>query len=312
MPTPANISIGSQKDFLTISGLAREGLDRLLTRSAELKADPASYAGHLAGDTLALYFDKPSTRTRVSFVAAAHHLGAFPLTLGPAELQLSRGESIADTGRTLSLFCGAIVVRTFAHEVVEELARAASVPVINALTDLHHPCQALADVLTIQERFGSLDGLRIAYVGEFNNVARSLTEAATLLGADIAIAAPASLQPADARLLPVGAPGSISLTTDVGIAVRGAQVIYTDVWVSMGDEIKAEAQRALLEHYRVDADLFALAAPEAVFMHCLPAHRGEEVTDEVIDGTASVVWAQAYNRMITEEALLYELAGRTI
>ena len=294
------------RDLLAIRDLDRADLEQILRRSLQVKSDPAFFADRMAGDTVALYFDKPSTRTRVSFVAAVHHLGAFPLTLGPADLQISRGETVSDTAKTLSLFCGAIVIRTFEHEVVEELAAAADVPVINALTDKHHPCQALADVLTIQERFGTLEGLRITYVGEFNNVARSLTEAATLLGADVSIAAPGSLQPRDRSILPAGAGGSVSLFTDPRLAVRGAQVVYTDVWVSMGDEDQASGRRALLQSYRVDRDLFELADPDAVFMHCLPAHRGEEVTDDVIDGPASVVWAQAYNRAVTEEALLYE------
>jgi ornithine carbamoyltransferase len=207
--------------------------------------------------------------------------------LRPDELQLGRGEPIADTARVLSSYCEAIVIRTFAQADVIELAEHACVPVINALTDDHHPCQALADCLTLRERFGDLEGLPVAYIGDRNNVATSLAEAAELTGMELRIASP----PEDPRA-----------------AVAGARAVYTDVWVSMGAEGAADEQRARLEPYRVTSELLSLAAPDAIFMHCLPAHRGEEVEAAVIDGAASLVWRQAANRLPTEQALLYALA----
>jgi ornithine carbamoyltransferase len=250
-----------------------------------------------------MYFNKPSTRTRVSFVAAAHHLGLMPLTLGPDDLQLSRGETIGDTARTLSLYSAAIVIRTFSHADVEELAAQADVPVINALTDEHHPCQAIADVLTLREHFGHLDGLRVAFVGDFNNVARSLMEATTLLGGDVVVATPGELMP-KFEFPPAAATGTLSFTPDVYDAVRGADVVYTDVWISMGDHDQVR-KAELLERYRVDEEVMSHAASGAIFMHCLPAHRGEEVAVGVIDGPRSMVWPQAENRMFTEEAILF-------
>jgi ornithine carbamoyltransferase len=223
------------------------------------------------------------------------------LLLRPDELQLGRGETIEDTARTLSGYAEAIVVRTFEHATAERLASAASVPVINALTDEHHPCQALADLLTLRERFGELEGLRIAYVGAGNNVATSLAEAGALVGATVVVASPPGYAP------PIG--GAV-VVTDPLEAVVGAHAVYTDVWVSMGDEDDVQARREALEPYRVDAQLLSLARPDAVFMHCLPAHRGEEVTAEVIDGPQSIVWQQAENRLATEEALLLALIAR--
>ena len=286
------------RDLLRISDLEADDLHALLDLAGSLKVDPGLLAGTFAGRTLSMYFNKPSARTRVSFVAAAHHLGLMPLTLGPADLQLSRGETIADTARTLSLYSAAIVIRTFAHRDVEELARYASVPVLNALTDEHHPCQAIADVLTMREEFGHVDGLRVAFIGDFNNVARSLTDGATLLGATVVVATPEELLPAA-----FGAHG-LAFTSDVIEAVGGADVVYTDVWISMGDRDE-KRKRELLRRYRVDENVMSQAASHAIFMHCLPAHRGEEVTDTVIDGPQSRVWPQAANRMTTEEAILF-------
>ena len=292
------------RDFLRIEDLSAEELTRVLDLAASIKKTPSISAGAFRGRTLAMYFNKPSTRTRVSFAEAGHHLGLLPLTLGPDDLQLSRGETIADTARTLSQYAAAIVIRTFADADVEELARYADIPVINALTDGHHPCQALADVLTIREHFGDVAGIHIAFVGDFNNVARSLTDAATLLGAHVMVATPDALRPAVMPDLPPGARGSLAFTDDVDEAAGGADVVYTDVWISMGDADAAD-KKELLRRYRVDQDVMDDASRRAIFMHCLPAHRGEEVTAEVIDGPASLVWTQAFNRMPTEEAILF-------
>jgi ornithine carbamoyltransferase len=272
-------------------------LAQVLDLAARMKQSP-DWSSALHSRSVACYFTKPSTRTRVSFEAACWRLGALPIMLRPDELQLGRGEPIADTARVLSSYCAAIAVRTFKQSDVEELAANASVPVINLLTDEHHPCQALADLLTLQERFGELAGLRIAYVGDSNNVTTSLIEAAALARMEIHVASPSGYQPRAA--------GDARVFEDPREAVRGAHAVYTDVWVSMGDEESA-VKRADLAAYRVTPELMALAAPDAVFLHCLPAHRGEEVSAEVIDGPASLVWQQAANRLPTEQALLYAL-----
>jgi ornithine carbamoyltransferase len=290
------------RSFLRVSDLEPDSLRALLDLAAKMKTRPHGFVDALRGDTVVCLFEKPSTRTRVSFAAAAERLGMMPLLLRPDELQLGRGETVEDTARTLSGYAAAIVVRTFAQATVEQLASAATVPVINALTDEHHPCQALADLLTLRERFGELEGLRVAYVGAGNNVATSLAEAGALVGTTVVVACPPGLEPA--------VPGA-EVVNDPVEAVAGAHAVYTDVWVSMGEEAERRERFEALESYRVDARLLASARPDAVFMHCLPAHRGEEVTAEVIDGPQSVVWQQAENRLPTEEALLLTLiAGR--
>jgi ornithine carbamoyltransferase len=289
--------------LLRIADLTADELSRLLDLAAAMKDDPHGWRDALSGDSVACYFSKPSTRTRISFEAAVHRLGGLPIMLRPDELQLGRGEPIADTARVMSSYCAAIVIRTFAQSDVEEMAAAAAVPVINALTDDHHPCQALADLLTLRERFGELRGLRVAYVGDGNNVAHSLIEAAALTGIDLRLACPPGYHPD-----PVIAADAF-VVTDPREVVTGAHAVYTDVWVSMGDE--AERQRRLdnLKTYRVTPGLMGLAAPDAVFLHCLPAHRGEEVATAVIDGAHSVVWQQAANRLPTEQAALYALVS---
>jgi ornithine carbamoyltransferase len=286
--------------FLRVTDLDREGLHALLDLAVAMKQRPHGFVDALRGDTVVCFFEKPSTRTRVSFAAATERLGMLPLVLRPDELQLGRGETIADTARTLSGYASAIVVRTYAQATVDELAAAATKPVVNALTDEHHPCQALADLLTLRERFGSLDGLKVAYIGDGNNVARSLAEAALLAGIDVVVAAPSGY--AD------GVPARV--VDDPVEAVDGADAVYTDVWVSMGEEDERDVRLEALRPYQVDERLLALAQPDAVFMHCLPAHRGEEVTAEVLDGPQSIVWQQAENRMPTEEALLLALIAR--
>ena len=312
----ASTATSAPSDLLRIADLDARHLYVLLDLAAEMKAAPHGWETALHGDTVAMFFEKPSTRTRVSFAAACQHLGALPLGLRPDELQLGRGELISDTARVLSGYSSAIVVRTFAQAVLDEMAAAAEKPVINALTDDHHPCQALADLLTIRERFGSLQGVRTAYLGDGNNVAHSLMEAGALAGMHIVVGTPAGYEP-DAAITDRAATtalahgGSISVVNDPAEAVAGAHAVYTDVWVSMGDD---EAQRAkreeVLRSFQVDTDLMRRADREAVFLHCLPAHRGEEVTADVIDGPASVVFRQAENRLWTEEAVLYAYIRR--
>jgi ornithine carbamoyltransferase len=292
-------------DLLRIADLRPAELHRLLDLAAAMKADPRGWLDVMPGASIACYFAKPSTRTRVSFEAAVHRLGALPIMLRPDELQLGRGEPIADTARVLSSYCAAIVIRTFAQADVEEMATAASVPVINALTDDHHPCQALADLLTLRERFGRLEGLRVAYVGDGNNVAHSLMEAAALAGFELTLACPPGYLP-DADIARAAGP-AVHLFRDPRDAVLGAHAVYTDVWVSMGDEQERAGRMADLAAYRVDHELMSLAANDAVFLHCLPAHRGEEVAADVIDGPRSAVWQQAANRLPTEQAVLHAL-----
>jgi len=259
-----------------------------------------------------MIFDKPSTRTRVSLEAAAWGLGMLPVVLRPDELQLGRGETIADSGRVLSRYLSAITIRTFAQARVEELAASASIPVVNALTDEHHPLQALADVMTLEEAFGPFGGRTLAFVGDGDNVCHSLAQAAALGGFRLRVATPTGYEPdpaiiEDARSLATTTGGSIDVGDDPRRAVEGADAVYTDVWTSMGREGEDASRRAAFADFTVDDRLMALAAPGAIFLHCLPAHRGQEVTDSVIDGPASRVWDQAENRLHTELALLYTL-----
>ena len=270
-----------------------------MERALELKADRLASRA-LEGKSVALVFERPSTRTRVSFELGVHELGGHALVLREGELQLSRGESVRDTALVLSRYVHAIAVRTGPHEVVEELAAHSTVPVINMLTHAHHPCQALADLMTLRERFGTLDGLRLAYVGDGNNVAASLAIAGERAGVEVAIAAPEELRPAL---------GAGLVTTDAATAVEGAHAVYTDVWVSMGDEQEAARRRELLEPYRVDESLVARARDDAVVLHCLPAHPGDEISEGVLYGERSAVWDQAENRLHSQKALLELLVG---
>jgi len=289
------------RDYLRVSDLDAGGLGAVLDLAGRMKERPHGYVEALRGGTVACFFEKPSTRTRVSFAAAAERLGLLPVLLRPDELQLGRGETTADTARTLSGYAEAIVIRTFAQATVEEIAEAAAAPVINALTDEHHPCQALADLLTLREAFGRLEGLKVAFIGAFGNVATSLAEAAALCGVELVVCCPPGYgrDAADVRVV-----------EDPTAAVRGAHAVYTDVWVSMGEEAEAARRLHDLAPYQVNDAVLAAARPDAVFMHCLPAHRGEEVTAAVIDGPRSVVWQQAENRLPTEEAILYALIAR--
>jgi ornithine carbamoyltransferase len=287
-----------KRDFLTGEELGAFELGKLLDRALELKAGRRDGVGAaaLTGRSVALFFEKPSTRTRISFEVGVAELGATPVVLRGDELQISRGESVADTARVLSRYVDAIVIRSGSHEAVAELAAAAEAPVVNGLTPSHHPCQALADLLTLRERFGDLSGLRLAYVGDGNNVARSLAIAGELADVEVVVAAPPGYQLEEGH--------GAKLTGDPRAAADGADAIYTDVWVSMGDEAEAERRRADLAPFRVDADLLAAAKDGAVVLHCLPAHPGEEIAADVLYGDRSAVWDQAENRLHVQKALL--------
>jgi ornithine carbamoyltransferase len=291
-----------KRDFLTGEELGAFELERLLDRAADLKAghDPSRKGGRLgaeslAGRSVALVFEFPSTRTRISFDVGVYELGGHPVVLRGDEMQLSRGESISDTANVLSRMVDAVVIRSSSHARVVELAATATVPVVNSLTPLHHPCQAIADMLTIKERFGDLSGLRLAYVGDGNNVARSLAIAGELAGVEVVVAAPADYQLEETH--------GVKLTNDPRAAADGADVLYTDVWVSMGDEDEDRRRRDLAP-FRLDADLLAAAKDTAIVMHDLPAHPGDEITAEVLYGPQSVVWDQADNRLHAQKALL--------
>jgi ornithine carbamoyltransferase len=296
------------RHFLTGAELTRGELTTLLDRAAELKADRLASSA-LAGKSVALVFEAPSTRTRVSFEVGVAELGGTPVVLRGDELQISRGESPRDTALVLSRFVHAIGVRTGDHGPLEELAEHGTVPVVNMLTRDHHPCQALADLLTLRERFGRLDGLRLAYVGDGNNVAASLMVLGAKAGVDVVVASPPELAPAAAavELATAGAEGAgrATVVTDPQEAAADAHAVYADVWVSMGDDPgEAAARRAALAPYRVDDALLAAARDDAIALHCLPAHPGEEITAEVLYGPRSAVWDQAENRLHAQKALL--------
>jgi ornithine carbamoyltransferase len=286
------------RSFLTGEELSRDELGALLDRALELKAGRARGEGRdaLRGRSVALVFEKPSTRTRVSFEVGVAELGGTPVVLRGDELQLARGESVADTARVLSRYVHGLVVRAGSDEVVAELADSSEVPVINGLTPGHHPCQTLADLLTLSERFGELDGLRVAYVGDGNNVARSLAIIGGVAGIEVRVASPPGygLEPGLAALD----------TSDPREAADGADAVYADVWVSMGDEAEAAERRADLAPYQLDAELLAAASARAIALHCLPAHPGEEITEDVLYGERSAVWDQAENRLHAQKALL--------
>jgi ornithine carbamoyltransferase len=286
--------------FLTGEELDRDELLGMLDRAEQLKRGRDRGEGReaLAGRSVALIFEKPSTRTRVSFEVGVAELGATPLVLRGDELQLTRGESFADTGRVMSRFVHGIVIRSGSDQRVRELAEGSSVPVINGLTPDHHPCQALADLLTLKERFGDLEGLRLAYVGDGNNVARSLAILGRTAGVEVVIASPEGYRIEE---------GLAELVDDPAAAVAGADAVYTDVWVSMGDEEEADRRRAALAPYQLSDQLLAAASERAVALHCLPAHPGEEITEEVLYGDRSAVWDQAENRLHAQKALLERL-----
>ncbi|HYJ60672.1 MAG TPA: ornithine carbamoyltransferase [Actinomycetota bacterium] len=303
------------RDYLSVDDLTPAELTSLLDVAAAMKADRTAHTDALTGRSVAMIFEKASTRTRVSFDVAIAQLGGHPLTLSAGDLQLGRGESIEDTGRVLSGYVDAIVLRTYEQERLEVLAGAAEIPVVNSLSDFEHPCQALADLLTVRERFGDLAGRVIAYVGDGNNVAHSLLLAGAKAGMHVRVATPAGFAPIPqvvqrAQEIAADTGGSATVTTDPVAAVTDADVVYADVWASMGQEDEAEERSLVFRAYQVNATLTDRMAPDGIVLHCLPAHRGEEITDEVLDGPRSAVWEQAANRVPTQKALLLLLFGQ--
>ena len=294
--------------LLSLADFSKEELQSLIDRARILKAERRQGVRHqqLSGRTICLLFEKPSTRTRVSFEAAMYSLGGQVIFMSAKESQLGRGEPLKDTARVLSRYVDAIVVRTFGQEVVEELARFATVPVINALTDLHHPCQVLSDLMTVLEQKGSVDQARTVWIGDGNNMANAWIEAASVFGFPLTLACPAGFEPNSAILEKARSrsPLPINLQRDPAEAIAGAEVINVDVWASMGQEAEQEQRLALFKGYQLDTALLAKAAKDAVVLHCLPAHRGEEITEEVLEGPQSVVFDQAENKMHMHAAIL--------
>ena len=302
-----------QQHLVTLTTYSRADIHEIFDLAARMKADRAAYRDALRGKSLAMIFEKPSTRTRVSFEVGMYQLGGHALHLSANDIQLRRGESVADTARVLSRFVDGIMARVFSHEDLVEMSRNSTVPVINGLSDLLHPVQALADFFTLREKRGNLEGAKLAYVGDGNNVCHALMLAAVKLGVGMAAATPRGYEPnqlilksatREAQKLGVPAP---TVTTDPMAAVEGADAIYTDVWTSMGQEKESEARVKAFQGYMVTGAMMAAAKPGAVFLHCLPAHRGEEVSAEVMDGPRSVVFDQAENRLHVQKALLMQL-----
>lgn len=303
-----------KRDYVNENDWPAADVAALLERAASIKRAPRDFRGALAGKTLAMIFEKSSTRTRVSFEAGMFQLGGLGMFLSARDLQLGRGEPIADTARVLSRYVDGIMARTFAHATVEGLAAHGSVPVINGLSDLLHPCQALADFLTVRERFGDVRGFPLCYVGDGNNVAHSLLLTGAKLGAHVTVVTPPGFEPQERVVLWAQATaretgGRVRVTHSPEEGVAGARAVYTDVWASMGQEEEAAGRARAFEGYRVTARLFDAAAPDAIFLHCLPAHRGEEVEAAVIDSPASAVFDQAENRLHAQKALLVSLLG---
>jgi ornithine carbamoyltransferase len=310
--TPPPPSPLSGRDCLTLAEFTPEEAELILDEALKIKGLQRSRIPYrpLRGRTLAMVFQKPSNRTRVSFEVGMYQLGGHALHLLPQEIQIGKRETPSDTGRVLARYIDAIMVRTFDHEELEELAGAAEVPVINGLTDTHHPCQALADLLTVREEFGRLEGVRISYVGDGNNVAHSLALGCALTGAHLTIAHPEGHSPDPAIVERASSLGAApTLTGDPREAASGARVVYTDVWASMGQEDETEERKKKFASYQVNEELMSVAENDAIFLHCLPAHRGQEVAAEVIDGPQSRVFDQAENRLHAQKALLYLLLG---
>lgn len=300
------------RHLLTILDLSRAEIEQLLARARELKVfhQQGQNPTPLKRKTVAMIFDKPSTRTRVSFEAGINQLGGASIYLAPGQTQMSRNEPVADTARVLSRYVDGVVVRTFAQETVAELARHAAIPVINGLTDTHHPCQVLSDLMTMEERFGDLTGLKVAWVGDGNNMANSWITAAMHLDFALHLACPRGYEPDAGLLAQAQAQGArVFLGQDPKAAVTDAQVINTDVWASMGQEEEAAGRLEVFRPYQVNSELMKKAAPHAIVLHCLPAHRGEEITAAVLDGPQSAVWDQAENRLHFQKALLEWLLG---
>jgi len=290
-----------KKDILSIKDLTKDEVLWLINRGLEFKKMGRKRPDKpFSGYVLGLLFDKASTRTRVSFEVAMMKLGGNTIFMSSKETQLSRDESIEDTARVLSRYLDCLAIRTYAQETVELMAKYADIPVINALTDMYHPCQVLSDIMTVKEKKGKIDGLKIAWVGDGNNVANSWINLAKILGFELVVSCPESYEPSELK----NAPNNIKLVTDPKEAVKGVDVINTDVWVSMGQEEEKEEKRKALRKYQVNKDLLNIAKPDVIVMHCLPAHREEEITSDVMDGPNSVVFDQAENKLYLHEALL--------
>ena len=298
----------TSRDFLAIPDFSRPELLALFDLAERMRRGEYRKAP-LAGKTLAMIFMKASTRTRVSFEVGTFQLGGHALFLSPRDVQLGRGEPIADTARVLSRYVDGIMIRTFAHQDVEELARYADIPVINGLTDLLHPCQILADLLTVRQHLGGWEGKKVAWIGDGNNMANSWINAAYRFGFELALACPAGYEPADHLLARARTAAKITLTRDPKEAIEGADVVNTDVWASMGQEDEQKKRERDFAGYTVDRAMMGRAASDAIFLHCLPAHRGEEVTADVIDGPQSRVWDEAENRLHIQKAIMAVLMG---
>ena len=300
------------KDFLSIKDFSPSEIFYLLILARQVKTHPTTYCDALKRETLALIFEKPSLRTRVSFDVGIQQLGGFSVYLSPAEINLGKRESVYDVAKNLERMVQGIMIRTFAHDIAEQLAEHASIPVINGLTDYSHPCQAMADYLTMWEAKGNLEGLKVAFVGDGNNVAHSLMFAGAQLGAHVWVATPAGYEP-DAGAVKWAVErggetgGSCTITNDPVEAVQGADVVYTDVWASMGQEAEKEKRAQIFLPFQVNTQLFGRARPDAIFLHCLPAHRGHEVTNEVIDSPRSLVFQEAENRLHAQKAVMLAL-----
>lgn len=302
------------KDLISLGDLRPEDVEEILDLAATIKANPAHYDDALRGMTLAMIFEKPSLRTRVTFEAGMTQLGGHAIYLGPSDAQIGTRESVPDVARNLERWVDGVMARTFSHQTIIDLARYASIPVINGLSDFTHPCQGLADYMTLMEVKEDLRGKTLAYVGDGNNVAHSLILGGSKLGVHVRIATPAGYEPNKEVVVAAREEGartgaSVDLFTDPREAVKGADAVYTDVWASMGQESEAAARREIFWPYQVNAGLMALAADDAVFMHCLPAHRGEEVTDSVADSPASIIFQQAENRLHAQKAVMVLLMG---
>ena len=306
------------RSLISVADLTPEELRGLFALTTRVKSEPERYRSRLSGKSLALIFQKSSTRTRVSFEVGMLQLGGQGLFLSSRDLQLGRGETISDTAKVLSRYVDGIMARTYAHQTIVDLAKYATIPVINGLSDDLHPCQALADFFTLKEVFGDLMGRKLAYVGDGNNVAHSLMITAPMVGMDISVATPEGYEPDSvylekAQAGAVEAGTEIEITRDPAVAVAGASAVYTDVWASMGQEDEAEQRLKLFDGYRVDAAMMSHALPEAVFLHCLPCHRGEEVSAEVVDGPQSRIFDEAENRLHVQKALLlWSMAAESI
>jgi len=299
-------------DFLSIRDFTPQQIRHFLHMACEMKARPELFADALKGKTLAMIFEKPSLRTRVTFDVGMEQLGGHSLYLSPAEINLGKRESVHDVAKNLERMVQGIMIRTFAHDIVVEIAKHADIPVINGLTDFSHPCQAMADYLTMLEVKGQIAGLKVAYIGDGNNVARSLMFAGAQLGANVWVATPPGYEP-DAESVAwchercAETQAACTVTNDPELACFHADVVYTDIWASMGQESEAAQRDKLFRPYQVNAKLFEQAKPEAIFLHCLPAHRGDEVTDDVIDSPQSFVFQQAENRLHAQKAIMLEL-----